>query len=75
MTDSPNRDWNAYPIMLSVAQVAEILQMGKWSAYSLAHREDFPAVRIGKHKIRVNKEALKNWIEKQKGTMEYEQCS
>ena len=74
MADSPKHDWNEYPIMLSVVQVAAILQMGKWSAYCLVHREDFPAVRIGKHKIRVNKEALKNWIEKQKGTIDYEQC-
>ena len=75
MSDTTTRNWNDYPIMLSVPQVAEVLQLGKWSAYNLAHREDFPAIRIGKHKIRVNKEALKVWIEKQKGTMEYEQCS
>ena len=69
------QDWTNYPIMISVAQVAEILQMGKWTAYNLVHREDFPAIRIGKHKIRINKEDLKKWIENQKGTIEYEQCS
>ena len=75
MDESANNSWDQYPIMLSVLQVAEILQMGKWTAYNLVHREDFPAIRIGQHKIRVNKEALKNWIEKQKGTIDYEQCS
>lgn len=75
MFDVSPRNWHEFPIMLSVAQVAEILQMGKWTAYNLVHREDFPAIRIGQHKIRVNKEALKNWIENQKGTIKYEQCS
>ena len=75
MLNPATKNWNDYPIMLSVPQVAEILRMGKWSAYLLAHREDFPAVRIGKHKIRVNRDELKVWIEKQKGTIEYEQCS
>lgn len=75
MDDHGNNTWDKYPIMLSVQQVAEILQMGKWTAYNLVHMEDFPAIRIGQHKIRVNKEALKNWIEKQKGTINYEQCS
>ena len=75
MDESAKNSWDKYPIMLSVLQVAEILQMGKWTTYNLVHREDFPAIRIGQHKIRVNKEALKNWIEKQKGTINYEQCS
>ena len=75
MFDVTPRNWNEFPIMLSVAQVAEILQMGKWTAYNLVHRKDFPAIRIGQHKIRVNKEALKHWIDNQKGTIENEQCS
>ena len=75
MTTNQQTGWTNYPIMLSVTQVAEILQMGKWTAYNLVHREDFPAIRIGKHKIRINKEDLKKWIENQKGTIEYEQCS
>ena len=75
MGEAIMKKWDEYPIMLNVTQVGEILQMGKWTTYSLVHRDDFPAVRIGKHKIRINRDELKNWIINQKGTIEYEQYS
>ena len=65
--------WEEYPLMLNVDQVSEILQMGKWTTYSLVHRNDFPAVRIGHHKIRVNRDELKGWISRQKGSVNCDQ--
>lgn len=72
MNEATVKKWDDYPIMLNVDQLGEILQMGKWTTYSLVHRDDFPAVRIGKHKIRINRDELKKWINNQKGTNEYE---
>lgn len=70
MSDSNAKSWEQYPLMLNVEQVGEILQMGKWTAYSLVHRADFPAVRIGKHKIRINRDELKKWLNEQRGKIE-----
>lgn len=44
------KQWETYPLMLSVDQVSEILQLGKWTTYGLVHRNDFPAIRIGQQK-------------------------
>ena len=63
------KQWESYPLMLSVDQVSEILQLGKWTTYGLVHRNDFPAVRIGQHKIRVNRDELKSWIARQRGSV------
>jgi len=68
MNEAIMKNWDEYPIMLSVAQAGEILQMGKWTTYALVHRDDFPAIRVGKHKIRINRDELKKWIINQKGT-------
>jgi len=51
-------------LLLTVAETAELLRIGKNTAYELVHRQDFPAVRIGRV-IRVPKDALLKWIEKQ----------
>ncbi len=49
---------------LTVAEVAERLQIGRDSAYKLVQRSDFPAVRIG-HLIRVPVPAFEKWLEQQ----------
>jgi excisionase family DNA binding protein len=53
-----------YPLVLTVADVMEILGIGKRVAYELMERKDFPMVRIGRLK-RVNRDAFFNWIDEQ----------
>ncbi len=49
------------PLMLSVPQVASVLNISRTSAYELAHCENFPAMLIGS-RIIVPKDRLVNWI-------------
>lgn len=34
--------------VMTVKELCEILEIGKPAAYALCHREDFPAIKIGK---------------------------
>ena len=50
---------------ITVYQLAEILNIGRYTAYELCHRCDFyPAFRIGR-KILVNMDKLNQWLEEQ----------
>lgn len=53
-----------YPIILSVHEVAEILQIGVRTAYKVMDQDDFPLFRIGKGK-RVRRDDFFEWIKKQ----------
>ncbi|MGI6035706.1 MAG: helix-turn-helix domain-containing protein [Limnochordia bacterium] len=48
----------------NVPEVATLLDINVISAYELAKRKDFPAVRIGR-RIVVPKEAFHRWLDKQ----------
>ncbi|WP_303800182.1 helix-turn-helix domain-containing protein [Alicyclobacillus macrosporangiidus] len=48
------------PTVLTMEDVARYLRIGRTAAYELAHRPDFPAVRIGRL-VRVNREAFLRW--------------
>ena len=50
------------PIMLSVSQVAAVLNISRASAYELAHCKNFPAMLVG-CRIVVPKDKLLAWIE------------
>jgi excisionase family DNA binding protein len=54
------------PLMLTVPQAAELMQIGRDRVYTLCHREDFPAVRLGRS-VRINREGLQEWINKNNG--------
>lgn len=51
------------PAYITVPELAGFLHIGKNSAYTLAHQEDFKACTIGKT-IRIPKEGVLNFIEK-----------
>jgi predicted DNA-binding transcriptional regulator AlpA len=53
-----------YPLVLTVADIMEILGIGKRVAYALMDQTNFPTVRIGKLK-RVNRDSFFEWIVKQ----------
>ncbi|WP_245628941.1 helix-turn-helix domain-containing protein [Alicyclobacillus shizuokensis] len=48
------------PPVLTMEDVAKYLRIGRTTAYELAHRPDFPAVRI-RRLVRVNREAFLRW--------------
>ncbi|WP_436664202.1 helix-turn-helix domain-containing protein [Alicyclobacillus acidoterrestris] len=54
----------AYPDVLTMGQVAEILQISMPTVYEVARRPDFPVFRVGR-KLLVRKEGLRLWMESQ----------
>ncbi|WP_242847461.1 helix-turn-helix domain-containing protein [Syntrophomonas zehnderi] len=56
--------WSNIPEVLQVNELAEVLNVSRWTAYELCRRSDFPAVRIGR-RILVRKDQLRAWMDKQ----------
>lgn len=54
------------PLLLTVDQTAEILQLGRDKVYDLCHRADFPSIRFG-WSIRINRDGLQIWLNKHNG--------
>jgi excisionase family DNA binding protein len=50
------------PMVLTVAQVAQELQLSRAKVYQLIHLEGLPTVPFGST-LRVRREALQRWIE------------
>ena len=57
-------EWDNLPLVLSLAQGQRVLGVGRDAVYTLAHRQDFPAIRLGK-RIIVSRDALRQWLERQ----------
>ena len=53
--------YNELPIMLSVPQLAVVLNISRSGAYTLVRSEGFPALKIGS-RIVVPKDKLQDWI-------------
>jgi len=51
-------------MLLTVRELAQILRIGRSSAYELCRQKEFPVVRIGKT-IRIPRLALYEWIDRQ----------
>lgn len=54
-------DWGSYPMVLTAADISEILKISKPSAYELMKREDFPLIKLGRCK-RVLKDQFIIWL-------------
>ena len=53
------------PFMLKIdPHVKDLMDLSREGAYKLAHRTDFPAVRIGRS-IRVPRDAFLRWLDAQ----------
>ena len=48
-------------LTMTISELATALNIGKNSAYALAHSEGFPAVQVGK-RLLVPIEPLKEWL-------------
>ena len=51
-------------LTMSVAEAAGELGISLPTAYTLTHRADFPALRIGS-RVRVSREGLRVWVQEQ----------
>lgn len=56
---------NAERMVYSIPQVAAALGISTRSAYELARRRDFPAIRLTPHRIVVSRLGLEEWIQRQ----------
>lgn len=57
------KDYDEMPVMLSVAQAAEVLGISSVSLYKLIDKDkSFPVVQLGRRKS-IPKEQLKIWID------------
>ncbi len=51
---------------LRPADVAKELGLGRDTVYSLFHRRDFPAIKVG-HSFIICRDSLEDWIKKHEG--------
>jgi excisionase family DNA binding protein len=51
------------PVVLTMQQLREVLQISRPKAYELANQQGFPTVRLGRT-IRIPRDALLRWLEK-----------
>ena len=63
---SSYKTYDDLPLMLSVPDVAKALGISRAGAYELAHRKEFPSMKLGS-RIIVPKDKFLLWIEKQCG--------
>lgn len=50
------------PLLLTVTQVATLLNVGRSTVYELIRREGLPSVSLGGRNTRVAKASLEQWI-------------
>ena len=64
MKQTVYKSYDELPLMLSVPEVAAVLDISRAGAYELARSEGFPALKIGS-RIVVPKEKFVQWIDSQ----------
>lgn len=64
--DPQEGPWVCVPEVMDVRELAEVMNISRWSAYELCRRPDFPAVRIGR-RVLIRKDQLITWMDKQTG--------
>jgi len=52
------------PAILTMPETGKVLRLSRAAAYTLAHRKDFPCLRVGKS-IRVPRQAFIAWVNTQ----------
>ena len=53
-----------YPLVLTVKEVMEILNIGRRQAYELMKQTDFPCIQIGGKTKRINRDAFFKWMDR-----------
>lgn len=67
MKQSPYKNYDELPLMLSVPEVAAVLGISRAGAYELVRNNNFPALTIGS-RIIVPKDKFIAWIEEKLST-------
>lgn len=60
------RSYDELPLMLTVADVADVLGIGLAHAYEVVRRQDFPTITLGS-RIIVPRDKFIQWIEEKAG--------
>ena len=50
------------PTLLTVSEMAQVLRIGRNSAYELVYQKNFPILKLGPKNIRIPKGELLQWI-------------
>ena len=58
------------PDVLTVRELSDTLRIGRRQAYDLAHRDDFPCVRVGRS-FRIPRRGFERWLQENAGYMEW----
>jgi excisionase family DNA binding protein len=60
----PIKESSDLPLLLTVRDLAALLNIGRNNAYEMCHRPGFPAIRLGKQ-VRIPRDALMRWLDAQ----------
>ncbi len=63
MRESKYKSYEDLPLMLSVAELTEVLGISRAGAYELARQKDFPTLKIGTRVV-IPKDKLIEWVDK-----------
>ena len=63
-----NKDIKDHPLLLTVPQAADMLQIGRDQVYNLCHVDGFPVIHFGRN-VRINRAGLQDWLDKNNGGM------
>lgn len=66
------KEFEDLPMVLTVADVQKVLNIGRNAAYELIYQKNFPVLRLGERKIRIPKSSLLEWIKS--NTQYYKIC-
>jgi excisionase family DNA binding protein len=69
MAVSTVTDLAALPVVLNMGHIQRTLGVAKKTAYDLVHRDDFPAIRLGRS-IRVPRDSFARWLAQQASSEE-----
>jgi excisionase family DNA binding protein len=62
--NSIKNEQSKYPTTLTAKHIAEILNISRRKAYEVMESNDFPLIRIGRHK-KVSRKAFFEWLDRQ----------
>jgi excisionase family DNA binding protein len=66
MTAKTVRDFADLPLVLTMKNIQDVLQICRPKTYELAHTEGFPVVKLGRN-FRVPRDAFLRWLNEQAG--------
>lgn len=61
---------NENRVAYQVEEIGELLGISRATAYKLVKQKNFPAVRVGRHRIVIPKDAFHQWLNTEARTIE-----